>query len=68
MDNMPLENSFPQICVVSRNEFVENSRFHQEYRRIMSQSNLACLLKNQYRFEAFVLSPQRCFGQRPGAG
>jgi hypothetical protein len=36
MDIMPLENSFPQICVVSVNEFVENSALKQEYGRIMS--------------------------------
>jgi hypothetical protein len=36
MDNLPLENSFPQICVVSVNHFVENSVTQQEYRRIMS--------------------------------
>jgi hypothetical protein len=26
MDNLPLENSFPQICVVSVNHFVEKQR------------------------------------------
>jgi hypothetical protein len=36
MNNMPLENSFPQICVVSENEFVENSGLRQEYGRSMS--------------------------------
>ena len=29
--NMLPENSFPQICVVSVNEFVENPAFSQEY-------------------------------------
>jgi hypothetical protein len=36
MDNMLPENSFPQICVVSVNHFVENDIIPQEYGGIMS--------------------------------
>jgi hypothetical protein len=33
------ENSFPQICVVSVNKFVENSKTSQEYGRSVYESN-----------------------------
>jgi hypothetical protein len=39
MDTMAPGNSFPQICVVSVNEFVENAVMTQEYLRPMAFSN-----------------------------
>jgi hypothetical protein len=39
MQNMLPGNSFPQICVVSVKEFVENSEFGQDYVRSMTLSN-----------------------------
>jgi hypothetical protein len=39
MDNMPPGNSFPQICVVSVNDSVENRWNLQEYGRTMYISN-----------------------------
>lgn len=47
-ENMLLGNSFPQICVVSVNKFVEKSNRWQEYGRTKHVSNRICLLKNQY--------------------
>ena len=38
--NMPPGNSFPQICVVSRNKIVENRVITQEYLGTMAESNL----------------------------
>jgi hypothetical protein len=54
MDNMTPGNSFPQICVVSVNQSVENSRFRQEYRRTMNVSNQAYwrLSYHLYRYSA----------------
>ena len=43
MGNMTQGNSFPQICVVSVNEYVEKSKYSQEYRGSVHQSNLVCL-------------------------
>lgn len=39
MGNMLPGNSFPQICVVSVNESVENARLSQEYGRSVHFSN-----------------------------
>jgi hypothetical protein len=39
MENMLPGNSFPQICVVSVNEYVENLRQTQRYGRSVSLSN-----------------------------
>jgi len=39
MKNMLPGNSFPQICVVSVNKFVENSYFTQEYLGALAESN-----------------------------
>jgi hypothetical protein len=39
MENMLPGNSFPQICVVSVNKFVEIAYFTQEYRRSVAISN-----------------------------
>jgi hypothetical protein len=39
MGNMLPGNSFPQICVVSVNEYVENSGIMQRHRRIVPLSN-----------------------------
>jgi hypothetical protein len=44
MENMLPENSFPQICVVSVNKFVEIAYLTQEYRRSASIGNVFCLL------------------------
>ena len=44
MENMLPGNSFPQICVVSVNEFVENWESIQDYIRSVDTSNLAYLL------------------------
>ncbi len=46
MDNMPLENSFPQICVVSVNKFVEKRGSGQEYGRSVYRSNHVCLFRS----------------------
>ena len=43
MGNMLPGNSFPQICVVSGNESVENKEYTQDYGRTMDISNLVCL-------------------------
>jgi len=40
MENMLPGNSFPQICVVSVNQSVENLRIQQDYVRSMDFSNL----------------------------
>jgi hypothetical protein len=37
-------NSFPQICVVSVNKFVESTKMTQEYLRVVALSNLLILL------------------------
>ncbi len=39
MRNMPPENSFPQICVVSVNHCVENRHLPQQYGRSRDFSN-----------------------------
>ena len=39
MENMLPENSFPQICVVSVIDFVENAHMAQEYIGSASKSN-----------------------------
>jgi hypothetical protein len=39
-ENMLPGNSFPQICVVSVNQNVENKKFTQEYLIAMAESNL----------------------------
>jgi len=39
MKNMLPGNSFPQICVVSVNNIVENRDFAQEYLGAMAESN-----------------------------
>ena len=44
MENMLPGNSFPQICVVSVNKFVEIAHLAQEYRRSIAISNLPILL------------------------
>jgi hypothetical protein len=44
MGNMLPGNSFPQICVVSVNESVENLFFTQDYKWRVDISNLFCLL------------------------
>jgi hypothetical protein len=43
MENMPPENSFPQICVVSVNHSVEIKSLTQEYLRSVALSNDICL-------------------------
>ena len=48
MENMLPGNSFPQICVVSVNNIVENEKFPQDYRRSVEVSNLRCLLISNY--------------------
>jgi hypothetical protein len=42
MENMLPENSFPQICVVSENEFLRSVEIKQEYERSVVFST-ACL-------------------------
>jgi hypothetical protein len=39
MENMLPGNSFPQICVVSVNKFVEKANFLQEYGGTVAESN-----------------------------
>ncbi len=39
MENMLSRNSFPQICVVSVNQFVGNRDFNQEHVRSRALSN-----------------------------
>ena len=39
MENMRPGNSFPQICVVSVNEYVDNETFSQGYERTQCFSN-----------------------------
>jgi hypothetical protein len=39
MENMLPGNSFPQICVVSRDQFVEIALRIQEHRRSVTESN-----------------------------
>ena len=46
MENMRPENSFPQICVVSVNEFVENGVVMQEHGGSVNESNRDYLLTN----------------------
>ena len=46
MENMRPENSFPQICVVSVKECVENNSIQQEYGRSVNVSNVLGLLKS----------------------
>ena len=49
MENMLPGNSFPQICVVSVNKFVEKVAFEQEYVRSVSKSNrIYCLIINKF--------------------
>jgi hypothetical protein len=43
MDSMRSGNSFPQICVVSVHNFVENVLFPQEYGRSAAIGNRPCL-------------------------
>ena len=47
MENMLPGNSFPQICVVSVNKYVEKVAFNQEHVRSVSKSNSHILLNNQ---------------------
>ena len=44
MENMLPGNSFPQICVVSVNNIVENEVLSQDYGRSVDISNPPCLL------------------------
>ena len=47
MENMPPGNSFPQICVVSVNEYVEIAYATQGYRRSTSLGNMSyCFMNN----------------------
>jgi hypothetical protein len=46
MENMLPRNSFPQICVVSVNKYVENSETLQEYGWSMTLSNTAYILSS----------------------
>jgi len=39
MENMLTGNSFPQICVVSVNQFVGNQYIQQEYGRTIAEGN-----------------------------
>jgi hypothetical protein len=43
MDNMQPGNSFPQICVVSGNSFVDDAADAQEYLRVVAFSNTLSL-------------------------
>jgi hypothetical protein len=46
MENMLPENSFPQICVVSVNKYVENVKLPQEYGWALTLSNYTYILSS----------------------
>jgi hypothetical protein len=48
MENMLPGNSFPQICVVSVNKYVENFTIKQEYGWATTLSNQTYILSSNY--------------------
>jgi hypothetical protein len=48
MQNMLPGNSFPQICVVSVNKYVENLEVRQEYGWALALSNHTYILSSNY--------------------